>query len=283
MDKRGGELQRYESQEAFGGPHRSSHNERRGPPLESAAPLLTEIISKQIVPRLLLAHRFDAPEPAPAREPAVASERDIAELADLAVMLETSEALQRVEALMSSGATYEAGLLDLVGGAARLLGNQWLEDERSFAEVTLGLATLHRVVALMRHVLKPPLASRGLHVLTSAPGEQHTLAIQVLGDLLVQAGWDAEVRPNLAEEELIAKVASEPVAMVGVSISSAAFVEPIAVLVARVRAASLNRDITVMLGGALDLSTHAKEIGAVFCADARSALTWVDRHARITL
>lgn len=246
--------------------------------------LLARMVANDIIPRLLLAHKLDdcgaEPAAAPAEPP---TQEAIARLVDVAVAMDTAAAVEVVEARLLGGESYDAALLDFVGGAARMLGDQWLEDQRSFAEVTIGLATLHRVVSVLRYRLKPRLSSRGLVVLLAAPGEQHTLAIHVLGDLLAHAGWDADVRPVFDEAELIATVASEVVVMVGISVSSDSTVEPLARIVTRVRAASLNRDVTVMLGGGVDLGGYAREVGAHYCSDAREALDWLDRHASVAL
>jgi methanogenic corrinoid protein MtbC1 len=201
---------------------------------------------------------------------------------EIAVAQDLQGGMKQVEARLREGLSLESILLDWIAAAARLLGDQWLADERSFAEVTLGLGSLHRLLAMLRHRFKPPLRHRGLVVLVTAPGEQHTLAIHVLGDLLQHAGWEAVVRPNLAEDELVAMVSCEPVVMVGISISSEDFLRPVDRIVARVRESSLNRAVAVMLGGAIDLSSFSADLGAVFCPTARVALAWLDRHARIS-
>jgi MerR family transcriptional regulator, light-induced transcriptional regulator len=246
--------------------------------------LLARMVTNDIIPRLLLAHKLDecgAETPTAPSEPP--TQEAIARLVDVAVAMDTTAAVDVVEARLLGGESYDAALLDFVGGAARMLGDQWLDDQRSFAEVTIGLATLHRVVSVLRYRLKPRVSSRGLVVLLAAPGEQHTLAIHVLGDLLAHAGWDADVRPVFDEAELVATVSSEVVVMVGFSVSSDSMVEPLARIVARVRAASLNRDVTVMLGGGVDLGGYAREVGALYCSDARQALDWLDRLASVAL
>jgi methanogenic corrinoid protein MtbC1 len=245
---------------------------------------LVETVANHIVPRLLLAHRMDvrdAERQAEARKPP--SAEDIASLVVLAVAQDVAAAMRQAEIRLRSGMTLESLLLDWIAAAARLLGDQWLSDERSFSEVTLGLGTLHRMLATLRHRLGPPVSHRGVVVLTTAPGEQHTLAIHVLGDLLEHVGWEAIVRPKLCEDELLSLVATEPVTMVGLSVSNEDLVESLDRLIARVREVSLNRELSVVLGGAVDLSSHAESIGAVYCPSARTALGWLERRARISL
>lgn len=249
---------------------------------------LVETITNHIVPRLLLAHRMDSRMDARELERAVdarppSTEDDVVRLTELAVEQDASAVIHAAEARLRSGVTFESLLLDWIAAAARMLGEQWLNDERSFADVSLGLGTLHRVLAILRHRFGSPLSHRGMVVLATVPGEQHTLAINVLGDLLRLLGWDAIVEPNLGEEQLVSIVATEPVAMVGLSVSNDDLVAPLERIVSRVREASLNRDLVVMLGGAVDLSTFAEGIGAVYCPSARTALGWLERHARVSL
>jgi len=245
---------------------------------------LVETITSQIIPRLLLANRMDARElerVADARRPPSIDE--VASLASAAVAQDLKGCMRQVEVRLQEGLSIESILLDLVSNTARLLGEQWQDDERSFAEVTLGLGTLHRLLATLRYRVKPPLSHRGLVVLLAAPGEQHTLGIHVLGDLFQHAGWEALVKPNLGEEELIAMVSCEPVVMVGISVSSYALLGAVDRIVPRILQSSLNRDIAVMLGGSLDLSSYAEDMGAIHCANARTALGWLESRARVSL
>ena len=104
--------------------------------------LLARMVANDIIPRLLLAHKLDEcgtePAAAPAEPP---TQEAIARLVDVAVAMDTAAAVEVVEARLLGGESYDAALLDFVGGAARMLGDQWLEDQRTFAEVTIGLAT----------------------------------------------------------------------------------------------------------------------------------------------
>ncbi len=256
----------------------------RAPPEPVRSADLVETVANHIVPRLLLAHRMDArglERGADARR--LPTPEEVSSLVELAVAQDVQLGVKQAELRLREGLSLESILLDWIAAGARMLGDQWLSDERSFAEVTLGLGTLHRMLATLRHRLRSPLGHRGSVVLLTAPGEQHTLAIHVLGDLLQHVGWDTVVQPNLAEAELLAMVATEPVVMVGISVSTLELVGPLEGMVARVREASLNRDVAVMLGGAVGLSSHAESIGALHCSSARNALTWLERRARISL
>ncbi|MEM9461612.1 MAG: cobalamin-dependent protein [Myxococcota bacterium] len=236
------------------------------------------------MPRLLVAHRMDGPvlqRISDARPPPTPEE--IQELVNAVSVQDVSAGIQQAESLLQQGLSLESVLIDWIAEAARVLGEQWLSDDKSFAEVTLGMNMLYRISALLRHRLKPPPPHRGQVVLLAAPGEQHTLGIHILGDLLQHAGWDAVVEPHLSEDELVAMVSTEPVVMVGITVSSEQFTGSLGRIVKRVRKASLNRDVGVLLGGAVDLSEQAEAIGAVFCPSVQSVVPWLNSHARISI
>lgn len=245
---------------------------------------LADAVINHIIPRLLLAHRMDAPAQArvvDTREPPTTQE--VETLATLAVAQDLQSGMDQIEAKLREGLTLDTILLDWIAMAARLLGEQWMNDERSFADVTLGMGTLHQMMATLRQRLKPPPAHRGVVVFLAAPGEQHTLAIHVLGDLFSHAGWETVVEPNLMEDDLVGLVTCESVVMVGISVSCSTKLSPLGRIVNRVQQSSLNSELTVVVGGPLDLSAFADDVGAIFCSSARSALTWLERHTRISL
>lgn len=245
---------------------------------------LVDTVTNHIIPRLLLASLGDArgnDRVADARR--LPTPEEIATLAELAVAQDVRGAMAQVEAKLQEGLSLDSVLLDLISPAGSLLGEQWLSDDKSFTQVTLGVGTLHRMLANLRQRFRSAPSHRGLVVLATPPGEQHTLAIHVLGDLMLNAGWDAVVEPNIAADDLVAMVASEPVVMVGISVSCSELVEPIAPMVARVRDSSLNRKLLVMLGGAVDLASPAESVGAVHCPNARIALALLEHEGGISL
>jgi methanogenic corrinoid protein MtbC1 len=242
---------------------------------------LLATIHEQIIPRLVLAH-FDDPAAAEAcpdsRLPPDAEE--VLAFSRIAAAQDLPGALAFVEAMVRDGVSIGTVLLHLVAPAARQLGDDWLADLRNFAEVTLALGTLQEVV----HVLGPSFATgigdRGSVLLVAAPSEQHTLGLHVLGEFIRRAGWTVEVESSLSRGELIDRVESERIEMLGVSVSNEQLVEPLARLVRDVKKASLNADIEVMIGGSLDLADLAAAVGATFCTDPTDAVRHLDAHAK---
>jgi methanogenic corrinoid protein MtbC1 len=240
---------------------------------------LLTTIREQIIPQLVLSHcadslvanECDAPRLPPTSE-------EVSAFARLAVAQDVASALGFVEGLVREGLSLESVLLDLVAPAARLLGDEWAMDEIGFTEVTVGLSTLQHVV----HVLGPShpseLLHRGLVLLVAAPGEQHTLGIYLLGELLRRAGWGVHVGASMSDGELLEFVSSESVKAVGISVSHQELVKPLPALIGALRRASLNAHMGIMIGGAADLSDVAQATQAYWCRDPRDAARWLARH-----
>lgn len=242
---------------------------------------LLATIESEIIPRLMLAHRVDV-RAAPCSDSRLPpSDDEVYEFARIAACHDLPGALSFVEALCRQGLALESILIDLVAPAARLLGEQWKADLRSFTEVSAGLGTLQQVVHVLGPSFAPGLPHRGLVVLVVAPGEQHTLGLYVVGEFLRRAGWGVQVAPSMTAAELVKLVASERVEMLGISVSNTELLEPLADVIAAVKGASRNANLTIMLGGSLDLDEYAAQNGVLLCAaDPREAVRWLEQHAK---
>lgn len=246
------------------------------------SPLL-QAIEREIIPRLLFAYRTDARSPAPcaeSRQPP--SREELAEFAILAARSELAEVLAYVERLGRQGLSLEAILLHVIGPAARALGEQWQDDLLSFTEVTAGLGMLQQVVHTLSPSFAPKLPHRGLVVLMAAPGEQHTLGLLLTGEFLRRAGWGVYICPVLSEGELLEIVSSQRLALLGITVSNDHLLKPLQALLAKVRRASLDPELLIMLGGALDLSAFAACNKVQLCAsDPREVVLYLEQHATL--
>lgn len=248
-------------------------------PLPVAAPhadRLLQAIENEIVPRLMLAHKMSATT-APscqASRPAP-SEAEVEDFARIAVRHDLNGALGVVETMCRAGLSLESVLLDLVSAAARVLGDDWLADRRSFIEVGAGLGTLQQVVHTLSPAHAPALPHRGAVLLVAAPGEQHTLGLYLVGELLRRAGFGVHIEPTMEPDAVVDFVAEERPVMVGVSVSTDIWLSAAAELIHRLKdSAPL---LPVMVGGALDLRQLALDTGADGSfSDPRDAVRWLD-------
>ena len=252
------------------------------PPPEGRADLLATI-QEQIIPKLVLAHNAEPAGTelcADARLPP--TEAEVSAFAETCVTKDIPVALAFIEEITAGGISLETIFLSLVAPAARLLGAQWDADLRPFTEVTVGLMLLQQLVHILGPSLAPGSAVRGFVVLVSPMSEQHTLGIYVLGEFLRRAGWGVQVSPSMSEHDLIALVESEPVDMVGISVSNQALLESGSRLGVAVKRASLNPNVGVLLGGSPELAERAANVGAAYCSDPLEAVRWLDNHVKFT-
>ncbi|MEO0321645.1 MAG: hypothetical protein AAF447_01705 [Myxococcota bacterium] len=222
------------------------------------------MVEQHVLPHLLRAHTAKVAEPAPSGE-------RISDLADLAAHDDLTAALALVDALMSDGLSFEGALLDLVAPAARELGHGWNEDDRSFADVTVGLGVLRRLVARLGERAAAVYPHRGAVVFWTPPGEQHTLGVAILGAVVRADGWDTTLAVGWSSSELVEHVSRQPHMMVGLATPrhSAPERRELTRLIETLKTRSSYRPLLVALGGTPDLADQAATLGAVYCGSGR--------------
>jgi len=160
-----------------------------------------------------------------------------------------SDAGRLIEQLLDDGVSSEAIMLELLGPAARLMGELWCSDDLSFLDVTLGMSRLQR---LMRHMRLPAgglMPERGTALLMPVPGEQHVLGLRMVEELLLRDGWRV-LAIHSAKDHLPGQiVADEAFDFVGFSISGERLLPALRQTIREVRAQSRNPQVRIMVGG----------------------------------
>jgi methanogenic corrinoid protein MtbC1 len=220
---------------------------------------LLRAIESQIIPRLVLAHPA-APATAPAAcESATESVRpspaEITEFTGIVLRGRADEAAAFMRGLQQRGVTTESLYLELLAPAARHFGRLWETERSDFVEVGDEGSS--------------PLSAGPRALCVALPGEQHVFGAQLVGEFLRRARWDVWDAPGATEQDIIALVEREWFTLVGVSISTTDQLDALAGLVRRLRRASLNPDLRVMVGG-LPFEDHPE----------RAALVGADATAR---
>ncbi|MEM9194107.1 MAG: hypothetical protein AAGF12_33340 [Myxococcota bacterium] len=232
---------------------------------------LLNTIEDQIIPQLLLAHRSPLISGAARADTFEIAQEEIERFAELSTGQDMPGLLGRLEGLLRGGLPIQNVLLDVIAPAAHWLGEQWLDDERSFSDVTVGLGMLQRLVAVIGQKVESPVTKEGLIVLCAAPGEQHTLSIHVIAELLRAQGWAVQVEPVADEMALLDLLGRESVSAIGFTVSNDALLRRLGALLERIR--GLHPSAQVMLGGAAEgLSEVAERFGALHCRSGREAL-----------
>jgi methanogenic corrinoid protein MtbC1 len=255
--------------------------------------LLAEAIEGEIVPRLVAGyeetveadyHRDrsraliecrlclpDSDPPTPAQEAArdLAFEATPQPAIDLAAMVlrqDDPDVLAHVTAAVAAQGL-ESVCLDLLAPAARHLGDLWCEDISSFTDVTIGLMRLQSALIAVT-VPAPGLASgadgRRTILLAPVPGEQHSFGLTMVAGFFERAGWEVTQVNECAPEALEAAVRATWYGVVGLSAGSAAKLGSLPRILPRLRAASRNPDLGIMLGGPVFVAGPelARQLGA---------------------
>ena len=254
--------------------------------LESST--LGRTIERELVPRLLLAHRAGPLSPAERSELArrasaldasAISEDDLFEFVARVLGVDEDGATDHVRTLVTRGVTIEAVYVDLLAPTANALGQMWSADTCDFMEVAIGLGRMQRVLRELSKdfVGSAPTSSDGGRVLLSCiPGEQHTLGLYMVAEFFIRDGWGVSLGAPVSDADLVHLVSSEWFDVVGFSAACDTRLIRLRREIASVRRHSMNRNVRVLVGGRLFVEhPHLVDrIGADACVtDAREGPT----------
>jgi methylmalonyl-CoA mutase cobalamin-binding domain/chain len=242
--------------------------------LDSSAPskeVLDKLIEAEIIPRLMLTTRDAADRARPAATEGGLSRSfapdEIDAFARRTVTSDAGDLVDEVNRLIADGVSHEDILLKLLAPAARRLGKLWDEDLCDFADVTIGLMKLHRVLGCVNAEAPTGIGAGGASprvLLAPAPGEQHVFGVVMVGEFFARSGWRVRCESVAESEHLVATVANDHFDVVGLSASSDVNMKALKTAIHNVRNASCNPDIVIMVGGQLfseDVSL-ARRVGA---------------------
>jgi methanogenic corrinoid protein MtbC1 len=236
--------------------------------LADSEAVLARAIEREIIPRLMLAHKqIRAAQKAGGSGARLITEADVVEFAAVAVRHDCAVAQAFAEALIAQGATYEQLFVDLLAPAARKLGELWENDYFSFSDVTIGLSRIQQLVHEVSPGFETDLeSSLGVSsaLLVTMPGEQHSLGLLLVEEFFRRSGWNVWTPHNVTSSRLVAMVRQERFDMVGISVTCEVEIQRLAALIDSVRSASLNKGLLVMVGGRF-INEHPElvaEVGA---------------------
>ncbi len=211
-----------------------------------AAETLGSVLETEIIPRLLLAHAATPPE---FSTRASTELPDIDTFASLAINADVDDLIRMVERNIAAGVSPAVIFAEVLAPTARRLGVYWEEDICTFTDVTVALGKLQRLV----HRFSAPetaVPQRGRTVLLSpAPGEQHTLGLTIVADAFRDARWAVTEEIDATESGLQLVLRRARYDLVGLTVATEAGLSRLPELIHRLRAASMNRNLTVLVGG----------------------------------
>jgi methanogenic corrinoid protein MtbC1 len=174
------------------------------------------------------------------------------------LVLGTDETATRafVENLIAKGAPTDLIFLNLLAPSAQLLGEMWEADTTDFANVTLAVSHLQRI---LRHLGESYLVVEeaprsGAALLTTTSGEQHSFGLAMVAELFRHGGWDICTGPFASHHEMSSMVADRWFDVVGFSVTSDRRLDELKRDIHDVRRDSRNRHIGIILGGPMMLN-----------------------------
>jgi methanogenic corrinoid protein MtbC1 len=153
------------------------------------------------------------------------------------------------------GAPVETLYLDLLAPTARCLGEMWCQDTCHFADVTMGLSKLHRLLNELGPTFRREgdAEIQGRHILLApVPGEQHSFGLTMVAEFFRRASWDVSDQPGIpANADLVQLVRAERFDIVGLSIASEIHLDGLVHGIRALRRASKQPSLGILVGGPL--------------------------------
>lgn len=145
-------------------------------------------------------------------------------------------------------------VLELIPAIARKLGKEWEEDTLSFADVSIGVSKLERVIYKLDYLFQANQLERQQNksiFISTCPGSQHSLGALIFSNFLTFSGWKV-YRPKQADIESITYgIMSKEHQALAISVSTNEQLEQLPKLIDLLREKSKNPGIIVLIGGPL--------------------------------
>lgn len=180
-----------------------------------------------------------------------------------------------VHELVADGMSLQRVYLELFTKAARELGVMWETDTCDFVDVTVGVGRMHTLLRGFSHVFVADgvhIAPHGRVLMSSLRSEQHTFGMVVASEFLLRDGWLVDIGTPWTDHDVLSMVGSESYDIVAFAVGACDNVHRIRQEIRRIRNASRNKSIRVLLGGigcceAPDLYTRVGADAQATCAE----------------
>lgn len=250
-------------------------------------------IETEIIPRLLMAHRVSATyadDLRPRAPDIVFTDADVEAFCGTLLNEPLVASRNAVERLLRGGMALDAVIASVMAPSARHLGAMWEQDRCTFVDVTLGVPRLQQLLRIYGtgafDGAAGDLAYDGVRprvLLCPAPGEQHTFGLSIIEEHFLRAGWQVSAEVTVTTDALLVRVRDEWFDVLGLSVSGEVVARNLADTISAVRAASLNDNLCIVLGGVQVTrdALRSADVGA-YCAalDAPDALQRVQAFMR---
>jgi methanogenic corrinoid protein MtbC1 len=223
---------------------------------------LAKTLESDVIPRLVGAHGKPA-----ASTDVQLSPGEVAAFVQLLRDGSDAELAAAVSALHRRGLAVDGVFLDLFAPAARHLGELWETDRCDFSTVTICLGRLQRLLRewspSFGNEVEHPANGRRI-LLAQHPDEQHSFGLSMVAEFFRREGWEVLGGVGGAVPDPSAQVSREWFDAVGFSIGSETRIDWLRERITRLRKATRNRSVVVLVGGPLFVMqpAWAQSVGA---------------------
>ena len=186
--------------------------------------------------------------------PNTLDEEEINRIADLLLNAEEDAFEYAIKTHKAHGVPIDYIVLDLIPEIARKLGKHWEEDSLSFADVSIGVNKLERVIYKLDYLFQANQLERQQNksiFVSGCPGSQHSLGTLIFANFLTFSGWQVH-RPNKANIDcMVEGVESKNHQALAISVATNEQLEQLPNLISLLRQKSKNPKIIVLIGGPL--------------------------------
>jgi MerR family transcriptional regulator, light-induced transcriptional regulator len=217
------------------------------------ADALDRTIEREIIPRLLMTHRAALPRrPHSGRESGEIDQRTFRAFMEAVRSDNDQSASRLVQECLDAGTSPGVVMLELLAPAADTLGELWYRDDCGFVDVTVGAGLLQRILRELgqRQSLAPQkYQSPGRILVSSLPGEQHTLGLYMVAEFFYTDGWGVVIGPPTDEQNTAQLAADAWFDLIAFSVARDDALLPLRHEIATTRRMSLNPRVRILVGG----------------------------------
>lgn len=209
---------------------------------------LASIIFDDIVPRLqMLHHELSARD----AERAFTKE-EIAEFARIVVSDDAAATDRFLQRMRARGHSEDTLFLGLLSETARHLGALWEDDRCNFVDVTIGVARLQKILCVFGGCCEPVVGDgRQRAALCALRGERHLFGADMVACFMRHAAWEVDIRKDAEADDVVELVTGAWFGVLGFTVSSELGLDALCRAIQSGRAASLNPQIAILVGGPL--------------------------------
>ncbi len=181
-------------------------------------------------------------------------DEEINKLTNLLLDTEEGSFELAITVLKTHGAPIDYIVLDLIPAIARKLGRQWEDDSLSFADVSIGVNKLERVIYKLDYLFQANQLDRQQNkaiFISGFPGTQHSLGSLIFANFLTFSGWQVHRPTQVTIESIVYGVSSKMLQAVAISVATNEQLEQLPNLIDLLREKSKNPKMIVLIGGPL--------------------------------